>query len=56
MTDTAKPATMFEVFAFFSDNKTNDYRMAQFRTDWNALTDKDKENLKVGIGNGTFNY
>lgn len=47
---------MLEVFKFFSDNKTNDYNIAQFRADWQALSDKDKEDLKTGIANGSLTY
>lgn len=51
-----KPATMVQVFQYFSEGKTNDYKMSAFRDDWNQLTDKDKEDLKSGIGDGTYNY
>lgn len=47
---------MLEVFRFFSDNKSNKYNIAQFRADWLKLTDKDKEDLKSGIENGSFDY
>lgn len=49
-------ATMSDVFNYFSDGKTNDYKMSQFRTDWAGLTDQDKADLKRGIGDGTLTY
>lgn len=30
--------------------------MASFRRDWQALTEQDKKDLRVGIENGTFTY
>lgn len=47
---------MLDVFNYFSDNKTNGYKIGQFRTDWKELTAQDKEDLKTGITNGTFDY
>jgi hypothetical protein len=47
---------MLEVYRFFSENKTNGYTLAQFRTEWAKLTPTDKEHLKEGIENGTFDY
>jgi len=47
---------MLKVFHFFSDNKTNDYKIAAFRADWAALDDESKEQLKNGIENGTLTY
>ena len=47
-------ANMAEVFRYFAQG--TDYKMSQFRTDWADLTDKDKADLRKGIGNGTLNY
>lgn len=47
---------MLAVFAYFSENKTNGYKLAQFKLDWQALSDKDKDDLKKGVGNGSLNY
>lgn len=47
---------MLDVYAYFSDNKTNGYKLAQFKKDWQALSDKDKDDLKKGVQDGTFNY
>jgi hypothetical protein len=52
----AELAGMLEVFKYFSDNKTNDYRLAEFRKDWEALSEKDKADLRTGIGNGSLTY
>jgi hypothetical protein len=49
-------ANMLDVFHYFSENKTNDYRLANFKADWSKLTDQDKADLKQGIGDRTFNY
>ena len=47
---------MLDVFNYFSENKTNGYKLAQFKADWAKLTDKDKLQLKIGIADGTLNY
>lgn len=47
---------MIDVYNYFSDNKTNGYKLAEFRNDWKALTDQDKHDLKTGIQDGTFDY
>jgi hypothetical protein len=49
-------ASMVEVFNFFSDGKTNDYKLAQFRKDWGELSEQDKVDLRSGVGNGSFTY
>lgn len=49
-------ATMLDVFNYFSEDKTNDYKLARFKNDWSKLTDQDKTDLKTGIGNGTLTY
>jgi hypothetical protein len=51
MTDTVKPATLAETAKFFGYKN-----LAKFRADWSQLTDKDKTDLRTGIGNGTFDY
>jgi hypothetical protein len=50
---TANAASMVQVFNFF---KAHDYPLAKFRVEWTALTDKDKDDLREGIGNGTHTY
>lgn len=49
-------ATMVDVYNYFSDNRKNDYKLATFRTEWSELTDQDKSDLRMGIGNGSFTY
>jgi len=44
-------ATLIEVKNYFGyDSPT------AFAKDWKQLSDQDKTQLKVGIGNGTFTY
>jgi predicted component of type VI protein secretion system len=50
---TAKPAGLAAVQKYFA---TSDYNMAQFRSDWSKLTDKDKTDLRNGLGDGTLTY
>lgn len=45
-----KQATIAEVCKFFGGS------LAKIRAEWNNLTDKDKLQLRVGIGNGTLTY
>lgn len=46
-----KVATMVEVMKFLGyDN------IATFRKEWAELSDKDKDQLKRGIGNGSLTY
>lgn len=47
---------MLKVYQYFSDNKTNGYTLAAFKADWQRLTDKDKEHLKSGVEDETFDY
>jgi hypothetical protein len=49
-------ATMLDVFKYFSDNKTSDYKLSTFRKDWEALSEQDKTDLRTGIGNGSLTY
>lgn len=69
MSDTAvKPANMLQVHRYFAGDSLNEvpaslteeqkkaYGIAAFRKDWEALSETDKESIKVGIGNGTFDY
>jgi hypothetical protein len=46
---------MLKVFKFLSDGYP-EYKMAQFRSDWQALSDESKAQLKQGIEDGTFDY
>jgi hypothetical protein len=48
---TMADATMVEVKDYFGYSK-----LSEFRSDWNNLSDKDKTELKSGIGNGTETY
>jgi hypothetical protein len=52
----AKPATVSEVYRFFSDNKSNGYTMSQFSAEWKQFSEAERDQIKVGIGNGTFDY
>lgn len=46
-------ATLKDVMAFLrKDNET----ITQFSAEWKTLTDKDKADLKNGIGDGTLTY
>lgn len=69
MNDTAtKPANMLEIHRYFAggsldsvpakltDDEKKAYGIAAFRKDWEALSESDKNDIKVGIGNGTFTY
>lgn len=46
---------MLKVFKFLSDGYP-EYRMTDFRKDWQELDDESKAQFKGGIENGTFNY
>lgn len=45
-----EPATVKEVMTFF------EMTAADFMKEWKVLSDKDKDDLKNGVGNGTLNY
>ena len=47
---------MLAVYMFFSDDKSNGYSLASFKADWQKLSDKDKDQLKTGVENGTLTY
>ena len=47
-------ANMSDVYKYFADG-TN-YKMVDFRKDWQALSDQDKADLKNGIEDGSLNY
>lgn len=47
---------MLKVYDYFSDNRSNGYKLAEFKKDWGQLTDKDKNDLKAGVEDGTLNY
>lgn len=47
---------MLAVFNYFSDNKSNGYKMTEFRAHWAELSAEDKAQLKAGIEDGTLNY
>jgi hypothetical protein len=57
MTDTiASPiATLNDVHKFFKGADAS-YTLKAFRDDWANLSDETKNQLKVGIGNGTYTY
>lgn len=46
-----KSATVKEIKEFFGFTS-----VAQMNAEWKQLTDKDKEQIREGIGNGTFTY
>jgi hypothetical protein len=50
MPEEVKAATLVDVQKFFA------IPMAQFRSEWSKLTDRDKTDLKhaLGAGNGTY--
>lgn len=43
-------ASMVDVMKYF------DLKPGEFRKEWAALSDSDKEDLKRGIGDGTLTY
>jgi hypothetical protein len=47
---------MTDVFAYFSDKKTNGFTLSQFAKEWRQLSEQDKEDLKSGVTDGTLNY
>jgi hypothetical protein len=46
-------ASLKDVMDFFGKNGGT---LKDFRAEWEALTDQDKNDLKEGIGNGSLNY
>ena len=46
-------ANLKQVSDFFKDE---DYNLAKFRADWAELPDKDKEQIRQGIGDGSLTY
>lgn len=50
MSDEVK-ATLKQIAEFFSYDS-----LAQFRKDWMTLSEQDKSDLQVGLGNGTLTY
>lgn len=44
-------ATLNEIRAYFGITSA-----AEFAREWRQLSTQDKEDLKAGIGNGTFTY
>lgn len=50
-----KPANMAQVYHFLAEGQKG-YTMSAFRTEWQALSDKDKNDLRNGIGDGTLSY
>ncbi len=59
MTDPTQPlkeASIGDVFAFFSDNKSNGYTMGQFSKEWKTLDEKQRKEIRTGIGNGSLTY
>lgn len=48
-----KPATVKEVYDFFKETYTN---LSAFSADWKTLSESDKEQIKTGIGDGSFTY
>ena len=55
-TQPLKQAAISEVFALFSDNKSNGYSMGQFSKDWKELDEKSRVQIRIGIGNGSLTY
>lgn len=51
MTAASRPATVKEVKDFFGEKS-----ISKFTTEWKALTEQDRADLKNGIGNGTLTY
>lgn len=49
-------AGVSEVFAFFSENKTNSYSMGQFSKEWKLLNEQARNEIRRGIGDGSLTY
>ena len=49
----AKPATLKQVTDFF---RSTYQTLKEFSEDWKRLTEQDKDDLKKGIGDGSFTY
>lgn len=44
-------ATLKEIVAYFGYKS-----LSEFKADWSKMTETDREQIKVGIGNGTETY
>lgn len=52
-------ATLKQIADFFIVPDANGKRsggLTAFAAEWKALTDKDKDQIKAGIGDSTYNY
>lgn len=49
-------ATIKAVRDFFNEGSVRPMSVKEFSTEWNQLTEDEKEQIKTGIGNGTLNY
>jgi len=45
------------IWAFFKPSYlATNHSLRQFKEEWDALTDKDKNDIREGIGNGSLTY
>lgn len=51
-----KVATITQIFTYFSDNKTNGYKLSTFKRHWDELDEVSRQQFRVGIGNGSLTY
>ena len=49
-------ATIKAVRDFFNEDSVRPMSVKEFSTEWNQLTEDEKEQIKTGIGNGTLTY
>lgn len=53
---TANPLhSLADTYKYFK-GADKDYTLARFRKEWNALTDKDKAQIRQGLADGSYNY
>jgi len=51
--------TIKQIMAFFNDGLSADdirNKPTRFASEWKALSDQDKAEIKAGLSNGTFTY
>jgi hypothetical protein len=52
---TTKNVTLRDIHLFFKGDDAS-FTLKAFREQWEALTDSDKAQIKVGMGDGSFTY
>lgn len=49
-------ATIKDVSDYFKTGDPDRDKLGNFKNEWTALTDKDKAEIKQGLGDGTLTY